>query len=55
VVVDHAVDVGPDPPLVAVVELLEGDVVPVADGRDQCLVLGVGRNPRGRRDGCGGG
>jgi hypothetical protein len=24
VVVDHAVDVGPDPPLIAVVELLEG-------------------------------
>jgi hypothetical protein len=45
-VVDHAVDIGPDPPLVAVVELLEGTVVAGADGRDQCLVLGVCSGPR---------
>ena len=44
VVVDHPVDVGPDPPLIAVVELLEGMVVARADGRHQRLVGGLGRN-----------
>ncbi|MGZ8632589.1 MAG: hypothetical protein ACXWZZ_01870 [Solirubrobacteraceae bacterium] len=37
-VVDHAVDVGPDPPLIAVVELLEGMIVAGADGGHQRLV-----------------
>ena len=38
VVLDHAVDVGGDPPLVAAVERLERAVVPAAYPRDQLLV-----------------
>jgi hypothetical protein len=44
VVVDHAVDVGRDPPLIAVVELLEGAVVARADGGHQRLVGDFGAN-----------
>jgi len=44
VVVDHPVDVGPDPPLVAVVEHLEGMVVACAHGCHQRLVGGFGRS-----------
>jgi hypothetical protein len=52
VVVDHAVDVGPDPPLIAVVELLEGSVIAGAGGGDQRLVGDFG--PSARRSGCNG-
>jgi hypothetical protein len=49
--VDHAVDVGADPPLVAVVERLEGVVVARADSRHQSVIVsGVGRGAR--RYGC---
>ena len=50
VVVDHAVDVGPDPPLIAVVELLEGMVVARADGGHQRLVGDFA--PNAWRSGC---
>ena len=46
VVVDHAVDVGGDPPVVALVEALEGAVIPRAH---RCNQLSVGWIPRRRR------
>jgi hypothetical protein len=50
--VDHAADVGPDPPLIAVVELLEGMVVACADGGHQRLVGDFGGTAW--RSGCNG-
>jgi len=45
VIADHAVDVGPDPSLVAAVELLEGVVVAGSDGGDQQVVVAIGACP----------
>src|SRR5919198_22380 len=39
VVVDHPVDIGGDPALVAQVELLEGAIVPGTDARDERVVV----------------
>jgi hypothetical protein len=37
-VVHHAVDVGGDPALVALVQALEGEIVPLSDGSDEGFV-----------------
>jgi hypothetical protein len=51
--VDHAEDVGGDPPLVAQVELLEGAIVAGADSSDEGFIL-VAVGSRGREgEGCG--
>jgi hypothetical protein len=50
--VDHAVDVGGDPPVVALVEALEGPVVAPTNPRDEDAIvrlLCVGRLRLGRR------
>jgi hypothetical protein len=52
--VDHAVDVGGDPALVAQVELLEGAIVPGADARDErIVVVAIGSRAWDRKRCCG--
>jgi hypothetical protein len=43
--VDHAVDIGAYPPLIAKVELLERMIVPCADAGDERIVL-IAVDPR---------
>jgi hypothetical protein len=52
--VDHPVDVGSDPPLVAEVERLEGAVVTGADGRNERSVLVAIGSPARCRERCSG-
>jgi hypothetical protein len=53
-VVDHAVDVGGDPPLVAQVELFECAVVPSARGSNERIVLAAIGSRAWNRKRCGG-
>jgi hypothetical protein len=52
--VDHAVDVGPYPPLVAKVELLERMIVPSADPGDERVFLVAVGSRASCCEGCGG-
>jgi hypothetical protein len=52
--VDHAVDVGSDPSLIAKVELLERMIVPCANRRDERVVLVAIGSRASCREGCGG-
>jgi hypothetical protein len=52
--VDHAVDVGSYPPLIAEVELLEGAVVSCARRSDERVVLVAVGSRASCREGCGG-
>jgi hypothetical protein len=52
--VDHPVDIGGDPALVAQVQLLEGAIVPGADARDERVVVVAVGSRAWNRNGCGG-
>jgi hypothetical protein len=52
--VDHAVDVGGDPALVAQVEMLERAVVACTDAGDEVIVVVALRSGARNRKGCGG-